>query len=407
MTTHPDLDPNHPMAPNDRAARAALPQTDDQERNALRAFLGRAEVRLSTMHRVAVGFISGAGLLLLLPIFFKDATLSIVRAVLGYTPTLPPTVGAGGIVFLVILYLFLLYPFILSLSIPIIALILLIKDIVRFYFTGHAPGFPDEFFNPRFALSGIAFSPDESERAKAAIMAAQYNSNLINFVLPHDEKKSEYFGELIDEKRMIIPVSRKLPRLVKMGIAEIPSGKPFEALTENDKVLIKAPANRHSGDHNERTVKEIDRFNAALGLAGFLERDLYEEAAKSEVSLVRHAINLRRLVLRYAQALLIFIWTMGVTLAMLPFLELPQRFPIPSVIAVGYLIWSLCTPFVVGLPVYWLVRLSSRPMRAAALREMRKHDGLADFENKVKLMCYFSLVTSILALGLSIWLHLS
>jgi hypothetical protein len=389
------------------------PKSDEQERNALRAYLARAEVRLSTMHRVAVGFISGAGLLLLLPIFFKDATLSIVRALLNYTPTLPPTAGTGGVVLLVILYLFLMFPFLLSMSIPVIALILLIKDIVRFYFTGHAPGFPDDFFNPRFALSGVAFSPDESESAKARIMIHQYGSNLINFILPHDEKKSEYFSGLIDKpRRMIIPTTRKLPRLIYQDIAEIPSGKSLDTLEDNDVIRIKSLHHGTHGDlhilpenYKDRTVKEIDRFNAALGLAGFLERPLYEEAAKSEVSLVRHAINLRRLVLRYAQALLIFLWTMGIAFAILPFLELPKRFPTLTIFAVGYLIWSLFTPFVVGLPVYWLVRLSHRPRRSAALRELRKHDDLEYFENKVRLACYFAVITSVLAVGLSVWLN--
>jgi hypothetical protein len=398
------------------ASPSATPQAskiDDQERNAMRGYLQRAEVRLSTMHRVAVGFISGAGLLLLLPIFFKDAILSIMRALLNYTPILPSSVGTGGLVLMVMLYGFVLYPFLLSLSIPIVALILLIKDIVRFYFTGNTPGFPDEFFNPRFALSGIAFSPDESETAKTKIMLYQYHSNLINFVLPHDEKKSKYYSALIDEERHIIPATRKLPLLKKRGILEIPSDKTLSTLHENDLVRVRGSFQQSENGHmqphidgyKERTVKDIDRFNAALGLAGFLERSLHEEVAKSEVSLVRHAINLRRLVLRYAQALLIFIWTMGVMFALLPFLELPNRFPTLIVLAIGYLIWSLFTPLVVGLPILWLVRLSQPEQRSVALRELRKRDGLENFENKVKLVCYFALITSILAVGLSIWLQ--
>src|SRR5277367_1692075 len=43
----------------------------EQERNAMRAYLQRAEVRLSAMDRVATAFISGAGLLVLFPIFFR------------------------------------------------------------------------------------------------------------------------------------------------------------------------------------------------------------------------------------------------------------------------------------------------------------------------------------------------
>ena len=40
------------------------------ERAAARAFVARWEVRLSTFHRIAVGPLSGAGLLVVLPVDF-------------------------------------------------------------------------------------------------------------------------------------------------------------------------------------------------------------------------------------------------------------------------------------------------------------------------------------------------
>ncbi len=54
------------------------------ERNAMRAYLGRAEVRLSTLHRIATAFIGGAGLLLLIPVFIKDAIDSIMQILLDH-----------------------------------------------------------------------------------------------------------------------------------------------------------------------------------------------------------------------------------------------------------------------------------------------------------------------------------
>src|SRR6185369_9618197 len=112
-----------------------------------------------TMHRVAVGFLSGAGLLFLLPVFLKDGVLSIIRSILEYSPTFPSGSGVGHSIGTVIIYLCLLYPFVLSLCLPAGALLLLLKDIVRFYFVGHPPSFPEELFNPRFILTEIAFSP--------------------------------------------------------------------------------------------------------------------------------------------------------------------------------------------------------------------------------------------------------
>jgi hypothetical protein len=43
----------------------------------LRTYLQRAEVRLSTMHRIAGAFLGGAGLLLLLPAFLREALVQV------------------------------------------------------------------------------------------------------------------------------------------------------------------------------------------------------------------------------------------------------------------------------------------------------------------------------------------
>ncbi len=86
------------------------PKFTTDERNAMRSFIQRGEVRLSTMHRVAVGFLSGAGLLFLLPVFLKDGVLSIIGAILDYTPTIPNPPGLEATVVNLIIYLCLLYP---------------------------------------------------------------------------------------------------------------------------------------------------------------------------------------------------------------------------------------------------------------------------------------------------------
>ncbi len=48
------------------------------EKIAMRAYLQRCEVRLSTMQRIAGVFLNGAGLLVLLPVFFKDAITNVL-----------------------------------------------------------------------------------------------------------------------------------------------------------------------------------------------------------------------------------------------------------------------------------------------------------------------------------------
>ncbi|OQW89612.1 MAG: hypothetical protein BWK78_07655, partial [Thiotrichaceae bacterium IS1] len=100
------------------------------ERNAMRVYLQRAEVRLSTMHRVAGIFLNGAGLLILFPLLFKDVVQNIM-IILATKTTF--TIASAYYVFLVI-------PFVISLAVPLRSLYLLLKDLVDFYFAGNFPG---------------------------------------------------------------------------------------------------------------------------------------------------------------------------------------------------------------------------------------------------------------------------
>lgn len=398
--THPDQLPLDTPPPAPR-------RTEDQERNAMRAFLQRSEVRLSTMHRVAVGFLSGAGLLFLLPIFFKDAILIIVRELIDYPATMPPEVTSYGAFMVVFLYSALIYPFVLSVGVPVVALVQLLRDIVRFYFTGHAPGFPETYFNPRFALTGIAFSPDESESIKSKVMIHQYGSDLINFIVPFDEVQAHYYDQVIDyPERNIVPRTRKLPLLVRGGILHVASDKELRDLNDEDALMVSRETQGTTiiQDERQRSVKDVDRFNAALGLAGFVERPLHQEVAKTEVSLVRHALNLRRLVLRYFQALLIFLWTIFLSFGMLPFLN-DTRIPNLLVFTIGYFLWALITPIVVELPVRWLISYFPPENRRTVLAKLEQSDGMQRFARRVKLVCYASILLSAIAVVLEVWLR--
>lgn len=407
-----NVDPKSAKAPDAKQQRP--PRFSADERNAMRAYLQRCEVRLSTMHRVAVGFLSGAGLLFLFPVFLKDGVLILVRALLEYSPALPTQLQLLGGAGVVALYLCLLYPFFLSLSLPGVALILLLEDIVRFYFVSHPPSFPEELYNPRFALTGVAFSPDESEEVKARVLRYEYGTDLINFVVSRADARSRYYSDIIDKpRRLIVPTTRKLPRLIKGGVMQLAAPKPLEQAQDDEHVLVQGTYTANSDDEEtllhkpqvERTVREIDQFNAALGLAGFIDRPLYQEVAKTEVSLVRHGLKLRRLVLRYFQALLILIWTSVVTFLMLPFLQdSAGRFPMPLVFGAAYLLWAALAPTIVQLPLYWLVSHSDDQARQA-VADFQKTDALQSFGKLAQRLCYAAIITSGVALLLEFMLQ--
>ncbi len=301
----------------------------DAERNAMRAFLQRTEVRISTMHRIATAFIGGAGLLLLIPIFFRDAIDGILEVMLMNTevqfPRQDPLLGT---ILTVLLFIFVGYNLLLSLWIPIYSLFLLLKDIVQFYFSLYAPGFAPSLVHPTFSLTGLAFPYDESVRAKRDIMQYQYQSNHIDFVIPFSEGKREaYFDHIVSETHGdIIPPSRQWARLAHEGIVNEESNK-----------------------------KQIERYNAAMGVARSLDRTLVEEVALAEMLIVRNIIYLRRLVLRYTKALLMFIWTTLISFIMLPFLT-ESRLPVFLVLGVGYFVWSMMVSRLMRLPMNWIIR---------------------------------------------------
>ncbi len=109
------------------------------ERNGMRVYLQRAEVRLSTMHRVAGIFLNGAGLLILFPLLFKDVVQNMM--VILVTNTSTSSISAS---------LLLAVPFLISLGLPLYSLYLLLKDFVEFYFAGNFPWYSTR--TPRFVI---------------------------------------------------------------------------------------------------------------------------------------------------------------------------------------------------------------------------------------------------------------
>jgi hypothetical protein len=355
-------------APNHNESHMFNPSSDyqptDNERNAMRAYLQRTEVRLSTLHRIA-----GAGLLFLFPIFFKDEITALLNVFITFAVEQFPQLGQSDQALAVVMVLTLGYPFVLSGLIPIYALYLLLKDVIHFYFTIYSPGFPASLFTPSFVLAGITLPTDEAPEAKKQVYAHQYNPSAINFMIPFSAEKRElYFDETIENTNgEIIPKSRQWAQLQASG--SLPP------------------------DADRRTV---EHFNTAFGLARTLDRSLIDEVATTEASVVRHVLYLRRLVLRYMKTLLMLIWTTVVTFTMLPFLQ-ELRLPTFLFMAIGYLIWAICAPLIMKMPLQWIYRHRKR-------RVERQHIDrqMNTLERQMTRFCYVAIVSAAAGLVLSI-----
>ncbi len=342
----------------------------DAERNAMRAYLQRCEVRLSTLHRIATAFISGAGLLLLIPVFVKDAIDQIIAIFLAQAGNQFPEWGFNGLLLTTVMYVLVLYPLLLSLAIPLYGVYLLLKDIVHFYFTIYTPGFSDNLLNPTFALTGVMFSVDESATVKREVMRYQYEATQLGFMIPFSKERRElYFDRLIEQSNGdILPRSRNLDDLKAAGVL---------------------PENCDLGN--------VQRFNAALGIARSLDRTLAQEVAVTEMALVRHVLYLRRLMFRYVKTLLMIIWTTLVSFMMLPILH-DGRFPTFVVLSLGYLMWSLGVMPIIHLPRYWIYR----HRRDGQPADQHLDPQLRLMEDRIKNFCYAAICAALVAVVLSL-----
>ena len=104
--------------------------SDEESRTAMRGFLQRCEVRLSTIHRVGQALLGGSALVLLLPLFVRDGfpkmtTLLISSYDADQSWIVICGIGAAAAV---------------SVVLPVVAIYLLVGDLLGFYFTSNTFG---------------------------------------------------------------------------------------------------------------------------------------------------------------------------------------------------------------------------------------------------------------------------
>lgn len=336
-------------------------QYDQEDATAMRSYLQRAEVRLSTMHRIAGAFLSGAGLLILLPVLIKDSIANIVQG-------LYIDASATSLILYVL-------PYLLSLVIPLYALWLLFRDLCVFYFTSNIPSAlsgdsQQEAFHPRFSLTAIPFSDVKEQRLKKEIRRIQFATKLRFFLLPYSQDAKDWLNK----------------------VSESAEGKKVEL--PDDEWLPKPQGD----DHNALRV--------AFGIAGAYNRNLIEECAKSELSLIRHNLHLRRLVMRYMKALLILIWTALITIVIVAVLEATTKdkdiHTKLLIISACNAVWASLTPWIVRAPVRWIYDEFDQNTS-----DSTRDPQVVHFEQRVVAICFVAFLLAALGcyliIGLSWW----
>jgi pyrimidine deaminase RibD-like protein len=340
---------NHNFTRSFKKSERRLTAPESPDHLAVRSYLQRGEVRLSTMHRIAGAFLSGAGILILLPVLFRDSLSTIVGTLSKF--------AAGAEWWEVSLYYVL--PCVLVFGIPLWSLWLLLKDLTNFYFTANIPPgkkppllagtrpTSNTSFQPRFALTAIPFSNDEAPGIKSEMRKHQFNTPLMYFLLSPNEREQQWLLDI------------------------------YEVNKDNDTVL---PKDEWLANCSEDSSANALRM--AFGLAGAYNRDLIEEAAKMELSLVRHNLHLRRLLMRYMKALLIIIWTATISFVMASIIGHVQVDWQLVALLVGLWLWAGVVQLIVRSPLKWI-----RSEYDKSKDDRSRDEHLLFFEQTVILAC--------------------
>ncbi len=313
------------------------------ERAAMRAFLQRCDVRLSTMHRVATALLSGAGILVLLPAVERDAVLQVLRSLLVGSLTWSRALLVVAVV--------------LSIALALAVLWLVIIELTRFYFhANHVVHEGGEVFTPRFTLTGLRLPTDE--------------------LSPEVNRAYDDMHVADRTVRLLVPSNSRSRARIDRQIAAYPG-------------LIEPTGNA-----------DADRAEALFELAASERRTLVEECAKVEYGMVRHMLRLQVIVLRYVKALLVIVLTAIAAFASAAAVNgettvtaADQRW-----IAATFLVWAPAVLIVVSSPVRWLEKLLRSEGAAQSGIRDPELTQLEDVTAKVSFVAWIASVASMVTL---------
>ncbi|MBI4932444.1 MAG: hypothetical protein HY828_01120 [Actinobacteria bacterium] len=258
----------------DEVHESELTIGDEESRAAMRAFLQRSEVRLSTIHRVAQALLGGSALILLLPLFLRDAFPKMMTVLIS-------AYDAGQNVF-AIAAIGLAATLVVLLPVP--AIYLLVGDLLGFYFTSNTfgahptgPHAPQRvIFNPRFIIPGLGFNNDELSPKTRELLTEGRDDEWTRGLLVPRSTDDDGWRDRFDTRTFEV-----------WGIVA-----------------------------DKGAAGDTERVRQAFRLAGLnRDRTLARDVARTEALIARHVLAIRTVVLRYSKALLLLIATTVVTLA--------------------------------------------------------------------------------------------
>ncbi len=317
-----------------------MTELNSEDRAAMRAFLQRSDVRLSTIHRTATSLLSGAGVLVLLPALGRDAIVNVLQALIGSEDNQ--------------LHWFLIIAVLATLSLSLVVVWLLFVEITRFFFhSNHLVSERGTTFTPRFTLTSLRLPIDDlSSNAQRELSERREDERNIDLLVPNNPNARRAIDKQLSA---------------------------YEG--------ISSP----SGDNDDKT-----RADALLILAGARDRTLADEVAKVEYGMARHVLRVQVIVLRYIKALLVVLLTTVLMFSLAAVVTRASTIDSTSErwIVALLLIWAPAVLYVTSAPINWLGSLlKSEGAEATGItfdRELTKLERISS---------YFSLVVFTVAFG--------
>ena len=337
------------------------------ERAAVRAYLQRGEVRLSTVHRVATALLSGAGLMVLLPVVGRDAVVDVARHLLS---------GSFGLD-RVLLGLATLGAW----TVPVLSLLLMLRELTGFYFhANHISG----TFAPRFTLTGLRLPRDElGPAASKALDRERARVRAVELVVADNEPARAEIDE----------------RIAAYGGLGVVPPEPDERLEEEPDGAAPEARNPDS----MASPADLRRAQGLLALAASQPRDLLDEVAKVEHGMVRNVLGIQVIVLRYVKALLALLTTALAVFASAAVVEgKVELTAIEHAWMAGVLVvWAPAVIWAVSAPVRWLDHLlRSEEAAHSAVAEDRSLTQIEDITVRIAVASFVAALV-VLALALT------
>ncbi|MBK9748894.1 MAG: hypothetical protein IPO91_19230 [Chloroflexi bacterium] len=192
----------------------------DQERNSLRAFLQRSEVRLSTIQRTMMMVVVLTSLVAVAAFVYSGQLGESSLSIATHVEDIYSSTDLSQVSIKILVTISLLIPTLIALFVISTFIYSITRDVVKFYFAVDTLGLHHSVVSPSLAMPGLSYPSDESATVKLEMLRKEMMPQYVSYVLTlNDQSRKWHFDPLIEAtKGEIIDRTRSIQSLEELGI---------------------------------------------------------------------------------------------------------------------------------------------------------------------------------------------